>query len=71
MVSVFCVLVEVFCGLRNRCVRCLAAESHRPDDLSQRIEDIYQKSQEVILADDSYFQKEFIRHMTYEYNSTL
>ena len=55
----------------NSCLLGLASVSHRPDDLSQRIEDIYQKSQDGILADDSYFQKEFIRHMTYEYNSTL
>lgn len=55
----------------NSCLLGLASISHRPDDLSQRIKDICQKSQEVILADDNYFQKQFILHMTYEYNSTL
>jgi Uncharacterized metal-binding protein len=55
----------------NSCLLGLASISHRPDDLSQRIKDICQKSQDVILADDNYFQKQFILHMTYEYNSTL
>ncbi|MCI8365499.1 MAG: ATP-binding protein [Eubacterium sp.] len=49
----------------NSCLLGLASVSQKTDNLSQRIKDICQKSQEVILADDCYFQKEFIRHMTY------
>lgn len=49
----------------NSCLLGLATVSHRLDSLSQRIKDIQQKSHEVILADNNYFQEQFIRHMTY------
>ncbi len=55
----------------NSCLLGLASICQKPDGLSRRIEDLHQKSHEVILADNDYFQKQFIRHMTYEYNSAL
>ena len=55
----------------NSCLLGLASICQKPDGLSRRIEDLHQKSHEVILADNDYFQKQFIRHMTYKYNSAL
>lgn len=58
-------------GVGNSCLLGLASIARRPDDLSRRIENLRKNSHEVILADNDYFQKQFIRHMTYEYNSAL
>lgn len=55
----------------NSCLLGLASISRKPEEASQRIETLRQRTHEVILADDDYFEKHFIRHMTYEYNSTL
>lgn len=47
---------------------CLLGLANLPDSLEetrQRIDQIHEKSEEIILAEDVNFQKNFIQHMTY------
>ena len=49
----------------NSCLQGLAVLCPNPSSLTEQFSRLDQISREVILADDPYFQKQFIRHMTY------
>lgn len=55
----------------NSCLNGLASLSARPSSISRRIEKLKKQCREQILADNPYFEKQFIHHMTYEFISTL
>lgn len=55
----------------NSCLNGLAAISSDSFSLHNRINRLKEQSCEQILANDAYFEKQFIRHMTYESISTL
>lgn len=54
----------------NSCLNGLAELSSCPAALPERIGRLKEKCQELVLADDEYFQKQYILHMTYEPVST-
>lgn len=54
----------------NSCLNGLAEISYRPDALSERVHHLQEQCLELVLADDEYFQKQFIQHMTYDSVST-
>lgn len=55
----------------NSCLQGLADAAALPFSLSDRTERLKKMCRELILADDDYFQQQFIRHMTYQPPYTL
>lgn len=54
----------------NSCLNGLAGISSCPAAFPERVHQLKEKCREQILADDEYFQQQFIRHMTYDSVST-
>lgn len=54
----------------NSCLNGLADISSCPAALSERVHQLKKKCRELVLAEDEYFQQQFIHHMTYDSVST-
>ncbi len=55
----------------NSCINGLACLASEPSRIPERAEHLKKQSHEIILADNPFFEKQFIRHMSYESISTL